>query len=776
MSNNRSHLSSRLLLTLLGMIFLLGGCSTTANLPQGEHLYIGRGKTKIISEEESKEMKKAITMAEEYINVPPNGALFGSPRFRLPVQPGLWVYNSFAQDSSWLGKKVYSMFASEPVLLSSVNPSLRAQLAQNTLKEHGYFQAIVTDSVAFLEKDSLQAKAFYSMTLGVPYHYDSISYLPKWSLPEGRYYDHAKVSAIKEGDQFNLLAIQTDRQQISSYLREHGHYYFSPEALAYEIDTIARSGKAQMRVRLKEGIRNRVLNPWKIGGVTLSVLKDIGEESKDSIAFEGVTLRFNGELPVRKTALSRRVFLKPGAYYSQTSEQNTLQALSRLGAFASTNLSLHPVDTINHILNLHIVANIDKPWDTSIEALFKLKSNGFRGPGLAWSAARRNAFGGGERLSMSLKGSYEWQDLKNIFNSKLGINSYELGMDLSLSAPSILLPGLSENLYPFPTTTDFTLSASMLHRARYFRMVSLGLSATYMFNRWMHHKHTIVPLRLKYNLLSHRTDEFNDILSKNTALGLSFQNQFIPEIAYTYTFDDILEDKGSHHLWMEYSLAEAGNLINLLYTVSGKEYNTTKELLGIPFAQYVKLTGDVHYTYTINSKQTIAARLSAGGIFTYGNSLIAPYSEQFYVGGANSIRAFSVRSIGPGHYVPSSGQYSFIDQVGDFKLEANLEWRFRLLGSLHGALFLDAGNIWLLREDSSRIGGSLAEIRSASDFFNQIALGTGLGIRYDLGLLVIRLDTGFGLHLPYETSRKGYYNIPSFGDALGIHFAIGYPF
>ena len=116
------------------MIFLLGGCSTTANLPQGEHLYIGRGKTKIISEEESKEMKKAITMAEEYINVPPNGALFGSPRFRLPVQPGLWVYNSFAQDSSWLGKKVYSMFASEPVLLSSVNPSLRAQLAQNTLK------------------------------------------------------------------------------------------------------------------------------------------------------------------------------------------------------------------------------------------------------------------------------------------------------------------------------------------------------------------------------------------------------------------------------------------------------------------------------------------------------------------------------------------------------------------------------------------------------------------------------------------------------------------
>lgn len=775
MSNNCWHNSFKLL-SIWGIIFLLIGCSTTANLPSGEYLYIGRGKNKIITEGESKETKKAIAVAESHLNVPPNGSLFGSSRYRLPIQPGLWVHNSFAQDSSWWGRKIYSMFGSEPVLLSTVSPTLRAQLAENSLKEHGFFQAYVTDSVAFLEKDSLKARVFYTMNVGEPYPYDSISYLPKWSLPEGKYYDHESASLLKVGDQFNLAAIELDRFQISSYLRNHGHYYFSPEALAYEADTIASPGKVQMRVRLKDGIRSRALNPWKIGSVTLSVQRETGEELRDSLVFEGVKLRYNGTLPVRRTVLSRRIFLKPLSYYAQTNEQNTLQALSRLGAFSSTNLTLFPVDTVNHILNLHISTNVDKPWDTSLEALFKLKSNAFRGPGLAWSAARRNAFGGGERLSMSLIGSYEWQDFKHIFDSRLGLNSYELGMDLSLSTPSILLPGLSDNLYSFPTTTDFTLSASMLHRARYFRMLSLGFSATYMFNRWMHHKHTIVPLRLKYNLLSHRTDEFNDILANNTALGLSFRNQFIPEVTYTYTFDDILEDRGSHHLWMEYSVSEAGNLINLLYTLSGKQYDTTKELFGIPFAQYVKLTGDVHYTYQINPKQSIAARLSTGGIFTYGNSVIAPYSEQFYVGGANSVRAFSVRSIGPGRYIPSEGRYAFIDQVGEFKLEANLEWRFRLLGSLHGALFLDAGNIWLLREDKSRMGGALSEIRSASDFFDQIALGTGVGIRYDLGLLVIRLDTGVGLHLPYPTSRKGYYNIPSFGDALSFHFAIGYPF
>lgn len=760
----------------LSWFVILSGCSSTAHLPAGEYLYIGRGKTKIVAEDDTKESAEAIAKAEAYTNVPPNGALLMSPRYRLPIQPGLWVHNSFAQDSSWLGKKIYSMFATEPVLLSGVNTQVRAQLASNALKEHGYFRAVVTDSIAFSQWDTLQAKAFYTMDLGKPFHYDSIAYLPAWSLPDGGVYNHAEVSAIKRGNQFNLAAIQADRQAISSYLREHGHYYFSPDVLSYEIDTIAHSGAAAMRVRLKETVRDRVIYPWKIGNVKVSLRGAEGNELQDSLSLEGVKIYFNGSLPVRPMVLARRIFLKSGSFYSQTNEQNTLQALSRLGAFSSTNLLLTPADTINHLLDLHILSDIDKPWDASLEALVKLKSNNFMGPGLSLSASRRNAFGGGERLSMSLWGSYEWQHLKNIFNTRSGLNSYELGTDLSLATPSILLPGLSDELYPFPTTTDFTLSASMLHRARYFRMLSLGFSATYMFNRWMKHKHTITPFRLKYSLLSHRTEEFDEILEKNAVLGLSFQNQFIPEVAYTYTFDDIFEDKGSHHLWMEYSLSEAGNLINLLYTLSGKDYNTSKEFLGIPFAQFIRTTGDIHYTYEINPQQTLAARLAWGAIFSYGNSTVAPYREQFFVGGANSIRAFSIRSIGPGRYIPSGDQYAFMDQVGDFKLEANLEWRFRLWGGLYGALFVDTGNIWLLREDSDREGGALSEIRGIPDFFNQLALGSGVGVRYDLGLIVIRGDLGVGLHLPYATERRGYFNLPSLGDALNFHFAIGYPF
>ncbi|MGL5261499.1 MAG: BamA/TamA family outer membrane protein, partial [Bacteroides sp.] len=205
--------------------------------------------------------------------------------------------------------------------------------------------------------------------------------------------------------------------------------------------------------------------------------------------------------------------------------------------------------------------------------------------------------------------------------------------------------------------------------------------------------------------------------------------------------------------------------------------------LGTPFAQFLKINSELRYTWKLGANQSLATRIAGGVIWAYGNSRIAPYSEQFYVGGANSIRAFTVRSIGPGGYAPDkANRYSFIDQTGDIRFEANAEYRFRMFGDLHGALFLDAGNVWLLRDDPegeegekgtrSRQNGAF----KLSKFPKQIALGTGFGLRYDFGFLVIRLDCGIALHAPYETTKKGYYNIEKFSDGLGFHFAVGYPF
>lgn len=195
--------------------------------------------------------------------------------------------------------------------------------------------------------------------------------------------------------------------------------------------------------------------------------------------------------------------------------------------------------------------------------------------------------------------------------------------------------------------------------------------------------------------------------------------------------------------------------------------------MGAPFAQFLKLNSEYRYLWNIDKNQAIATRVAAGILWSYGNMETAPYSEQFYVGGANSIRAFTVRSIGPGGYKPENTDYSFINQNGDIRMEANIEYRFRIYQNLHGAVFLDAGNVWLMRSDSARTDGQLR----MKSFAKQIALGTGAGLRYDLDFLILRLDCGVPLHAPYNTGRRRYYNITgNFWKQLGIHFAIGYPF
>ena len=212
-------------------------------------------------------------------------------------------------------------------------------------------------------------------------------------------------------------------------------------------------------------------------------------------------------------------------------------------------------------------------------------------------------------------------------------------------------------------------------------------------------------------------------------------------MGYTYTYDDSPITTKKNHLWWQSSITQAGLILDGAYAIAGKSFNKRdKKLLGNRFAQFAKLTSEIRYNYYLGKKQHLVGRLMAGVAYSYGNSITTPYSEQFYIGGANSIRAFTIRSIGPGSYRPTDSKYGYLDQTGDIKFEANLEYRFPILGDLHGATFLDAGNVWLLRYDKSRPGGQLKWGR----FLKDLALGTGIGLRYDLTFLVIRLDWGIG--------------------------------
>jgi outer membrane protein assembly factor BamA len=249
------------------------------------------------------------------------------------------------------------------------------------------------------------------------------------------------------------------------------------------------------------------------------------------------------------------------------------------------------------------------------------------------------------------------------------------------------------------------------------------------------------------------------------------RDHFIPSFSYTFTYAS--PSKHRHPVWFQANVKEAGNLTSSIYALCGKPFSQEdKKLFGNPFAQYIKASAELHHTFHIpRTPLSLAWRVFAGAIYSYGNSRMAPYADLFYVGGANSVRGFTVRTIGPGGYKSADTKYAYVDQTGDVKLEANLEFRFPIVADLHGAAFLDAGNVWLLRPDQQRPG---AELNLQN--LKKIAVGTGLGLRYDLDFLVLRFDVGVGLHAPYDTGKSGWYNMPKFGRSLAYHLAIGYPF
>lgn len=762
------------------VVLFFWGCSTTKNLPSGHQLYVGIGKTKLLNQDKSHAGQQALSEVEDLLAVKPNGSILGSASASMPKQPfGLWIYNSLVGDSAVISKWIFDKFAAKPVFVSHVKADNRCKVATNILREHGYFNAKVTNEVETL-RDSLKAKISYTVEMNEPYHYDSVSYLPVNTFPDSVLVRDEETSLIKRGDQFNLAKLQEERQAISTILRNNGYYYFQSKNILYEADTLLVPGSVCLRTKLSDRTPQEAMHPWRIGERIVYLYGDDLTATMDTLHIDGIKVYYAEKMPVRPKVLAQSLRFFSGELYKQSNEDVSRRDLSRLGAFSVIDLNFTPQDTLSNLLDVRLLTMPDKLWNASLETLFKTKSNDFIGPGLNFGLTRRNVFGGGENLSWKIGGSYEWETGKRSEvegNRLIDINSFSLSSSLNLTFPSILFPGFLDRYYYYPTTTTFQVSASALNRAHYFSMYSFGFSATYGFQPSREHMHTIVPLKLNYNLLGNQSKSFEEITANNPALLLSLQSQFVPQMSYTYTYNQAPSKSTPHHFWLQLSLSEAGNLMNLAYWAAGKKYNDTKNFIGVPFSQFLKLTGELRYTYSIDRNQSLAARFGTGAIYSFGNARVAPYNEQFYMGGANSLRAFTVRSIGPGKFIPDiNNSYSYLDQVGEFKLEANVEYRAKLFGDLHGAIFLDSGNIWLLEADPTRPGGSLEEVSSVGDFFNSIALGTGLGLRYDLTFLVVRLDVGFGLHLPYDTGKSSYYNLPRFGDAVGVHLAVGYPF
>ena len=748
-------------------------CSTTRRLGDGETLYTGVKEMKIESIDGEKLQPEVKSMVKKSLSVPPNNALFSSNSLRfIPTELWAWNYLYTTNPKSIKGW-LYGIFAKEPVLIQTVRPDLRVGMAKDILFNNGYFSSSAHYNINYDEKDVKKASVSYHIVAGKPYLLDSISF-PNDSTPlSDMIQRHRDKSLLYKGQRYCADTLVAERERITALLRDSGFYYFRSEYLLYQADTMRNSGYVDLRMMIAPTAPADALRSYKTGKITVRLHPPEGEAPVDTLPYRFMDVCGYEGLKIRRGLLPGNITLRPGRTFSLSAQNLSLQNLSSLGIYRSMVMDVTPLDSLQgrDSIDVDIDLRYALPIGFMVEANVASKSNSYIGPGLIVGISHNNLFGGGEQLSVMLNGSYEWQTGKNSDASLF--NSYEFGATGTLTFPRLLGPRPRRHLRRMKSNTRIQLGANIMNRPHYFRMVSFNTSFAYEFHTSSTALHNFTPFKLGYTKMLHTTEDFDKTLEENPAIALSFRDQFIPMIGYTFTYDNGYEKERNNRWIWQISASEAGNIFYGIYSLCGVKGE--KKIFGNPFSQFVKLTNEVKYYHYFSHNMSIASRLYLGAGYAYGNATEMPYSEQFYIGGANSIRAFTIRSIGPGSYRPdASDENGYFDQTGNFKFEANVELRFPIWGGLQGAAFVDAGNIWLLKDDTLRPGGKLT-LRSLG---RDIALGTGIGLRYDIaGYLVVRVDVGVPIHAPYDTGISGYYNIDgSFWKNLRLHLAIGYPF
>ena len=776
----------------------------TKNIPEDDQLFTGL--TKIVYEDEPEDnpfedhldaMKEELEAA---LATTPNGSLFGSSYYHAPWSWRLWVYNTYAQKDSKFARWMTKSFGRAPVLMSQVNPALRASVARSVLHNNGYFRGNVTYETV-TGKNPKKCKISYTVSLDTLFTLDSVAYTnfpdPLQSLIDST----RSESLIKSGKPFSVSALDGERSRVTNLFRNNGYYYYNSNYASYLADTFNVAGKAQLRLQMADGLTPEALSKWYIGNIAVQFRKSMREQLTDSLQRRHLTIRYNGKNPpIRPNTFLRNLRLRSRQEYSYDNYLESASKINATGVFSSTDFLFTPrpdTDTLDLVLN----CVFEKPYDFYLETNAIGRTSGRYGPEVKIGFTRRNLFRGGEKLDINLHGSYEWQHGG-------GENSatYQYGADATIEFPRILAPFYNSDRvrrdkngrpirrrrpYAAPTTLA-KMSFDIVQRPDYYRMHVASGEWTYRWQPTVTSRHEYSPLTLKYQFKNTTTAKYDSVMEKNMYISASMMDYLIPKMRYSYTYTSPATLRNP--IRWETNVEESGGITSLIDLARGKSLNEKyKTLFKAPYTQFIKVETDLTKTWSLGLFSKLVGHLNAGILYNYGNCDSAPFTELFYVGGANSIRAFLMRDIGPGRLKLIDGasrQINYVLRNGDFKLVGNLEYRTPLFGNLEGALFLDAGNVWYLNysglinesdydsleeyQEDKEIFGEMDF--KASEFLNDIAVGTGIGLRYNLGFLVIRLDWGVALHIPYDTGKSGFFNISRFKDAHTLHFAIGYPF
>ncbi len=754
-------------------IVFLASCNSTKYVPKGDALYTGATIKVNDSTLSRKEKKRLVTLTATLTRPLPNSRFLGIP-FKLSF------YNMAGNPARTnFIRKFFRKIGQSPVLLSSVDVDYNSKLLQNYLENIGYFQSASTgDAIVKREK----AQAYYTLMPGRVYTIKTVDFKTD-NTSLGRAIQNTKSKTfLHPKDPFNLDIIKGERSRIDATLKEEGYYFFSPDLLILDADSTIGNHNVNMLLRVKENTPVAAKKPYIIDNVYIYPNYRINSKQVDTVDVQKYL--YGGYYIVDpgkkfKPGLFQHIMRFDSAdVYTRTDHNLTLSRLVSLDVFKFVKnrfeLSLNNQSDTGRLNTYYYLTPLPiKSLRAEVSA--NTKSNNYIGSLFTLTFRNRNAFRAAEHLDIYGNIGSEMQ----YSGYQSGYNTYKYGGGITFTIPKFVVPFLDLNTTnAFVPKTKINLSYDLLNRVKLYTLNSLKAELGYVWKPSANVQHEFNPFSINYVRAINITQKYLDSLSHNPILKHAIDNQFIIGSNYSYTIDPFVNNQKGTGIYFNGIIDLSGNLAGLV--VKKDPITQQKNILGAPFSQYVKTQTDLRYYYEISPKARLANRFIFGFSLPYGNSSQLPYIKQFFIGGNNSLRAFRSRSVGPGTYKdPNTGNLSFFpDESGDIKLELNTELRYSINSMLEGAVFIDMGNIWLYSKDTLRPGAQFSK-----SFLNELAVGTGVGLRINLTILLLRIDLGMPLREPsLPTGQRWVLNQINFGDKqwrrnnLILNLGIGYPF
>jgi outer membrane protein insertion porin family len=708
--------------------------------------------------------RKDVTHELEAVVEPaPNNRVLG-------MRPTVALYNAIKEPREPKGLKnlLKNKIGSAPVYLEQVPLADINTALVNRMNNHGYFSA---QSRYEVKNKGRTATVTFFLNAGIPHRLREILVGDSTDTLSNRIILARHRSLIKPGDLYDLGTLQQERLRVLGTLQNTGFYRLGEDDLVFFADTSVGDHQVDVLLRVKPTTSDAKRQRYKLGRVQVHGDYDAFLPANDTTVIDSVRY-INYLNNYRPLTIVRGVFLRPGEWYSARRTEQTSRYLASYGVFRSTTVNYTDDSAHAGVLDADILLVPQKRWSLFSELNATSKSNNFAGPGVRVGFKDRDLFRGAEILTTDLNGRFETQ----IAGPGKGTNAYELGMKFGLRIPRTVPFHFLRSTRSSVPTTQADIGYGLFRRIGLYGIESFNTSFGYLWHPNPRAWHDARLLDVSYSSLYYSSDAFNAFLDTNAVIRRSFREQFIVGMSYTYTVSTARASRTRSYALFSVGIDEGGNLLTLINRASGPRPPEGDLLFGQRFSQFVRLRPEVRYYRAIGGKgDQLVTRVLVNVAEPYGNSSVVPYVKQFFVGGTNSVRAFPARSVGPGTYLKAASSGVLIDQVGDIKFEANVEYRFTLKKYFKGALFADAGNIWLVNDDPERPGGQF-HLQRALD---ELAMGAGVGLRFDPDVIVVRLDLATPLHDPALPigDRWVFDDLkPRLLDNVVLNIAIGYPF